>query len=583
MFVHYLLVFKKTDLRRLSIHFSIKMSKFTDLRKQQQSLFHPQTATPSHFVHHPSSITHHGQPTTTPGSSLTSWICVDEHKIMPLYTKTSRLLALCVIHAMLCAEGLSPRCFVGFDLGTSGARISIIQQSDSSKNKYQELHSESVSWSDEKRYDDPEAWMGAIALLLEGSADYLPSVTSICISGTSASCLLIDRGNAGTVTRNPRMYDFDVLRGDDSVDSIHGVRALARLEAFAPAQHTTRSPTSSLAKLLAWHEEVPLSKNEALAHQADYLALQFLSEGKACGSGPSNSRSVSSDWHNCLKLGYDVQNLCWPSWIIECISHANLDPLKVLPEKVLSPGEPFGTISHRMAERFGLPEDTIIVGGTTDSNAAFFASCSSTSEMGIAVTSLGSTLAIKQTSRNYIEDATVGVYSHRFPSVLMSTSTSEACWLVGGASNVGCAVLRQQNFSNEEIRQLSELIDPNVDGPYRYYPLTKKGERFPVADSHKEPVLQPVPDDRAEFLRGLFEGISDVECSGYAALAILGADPLIPHTIFTSGGGSRNEVWRCIRQRRLTSNFKEVVHVLRAQNSEPSFGAAVLAAAHLSD
>ncbi len=494
-------------------------------------------------------------------------------------TRRARLLILLLIRVMLPAEGLaSPQCFVGFDLGTSGARISIIQPSNDSSG-YQELHSQSVSWSDEKRYDDPDAWMNAVATLLEGSAEYLlSSVASICFSGTSASCLLIDRSNAGAVTRPPRMYDYDVRRLGDP---IYGVRGLTRLESFAPPQHTTRSPTSSLAKLLAWHEEIPLSKHEALAHQADYLALQFLSENKACGSGPSNFRSVSSDWHNCLKLGYDVRNLCWPSWLLDCLSQANVDPLKVLPEKVVSPGEPFGTISRRMAERFGLPATTVVVGGTTDSNAAFFASCPSTAKVGTAVTSLGSTLAIKQTSRSYIEDATVGVYSHRFPSVLMPAPTSEAYWLVGGASNVGCAVLRQQNFTNDELRELSLLIDPNVDTHYRYYPLTKKGERFPVADSNKEPILHPVPSDRAEYLHGILQGISDVECGGFLALSKLGADPPIPHKIFTSGGGGQNEIWRSMRQRRLTSTFKENVQALRAQNSEPAFGAAVLSAAHL--
>lgn len=35
----------------------------------------------------------------------------------------------------------------------------------------------------------------------------------------------------------------------------------------------------------------------------------------------------------------------------------------------------------------------------------------------------------------------------------------------------------------------------------RYYPLTKKGERFPVNDANKEPILEPVPASRQEFLQ----------------------------------------------------------------------------------
>ena len=41
----------------------------------------------------------------------------------------------------------------------------------------------------------------------------------------------------------------------------------------------------------------------------------------------------------------------------------------------------------------------MLVGGTTDSNAAFFAAAGAKPDYGIAVTSLGSTLAMKQLSR----------------------------------------------------------------------------------------------------------------------------------------------------------------------------------------
>ena len=55
-------------------------------------------------------------------------------------------------------------------------------------------------------------------------------------------------------------------------------------------------------------------------------------------------------------------------------------------------------------------------------------------------------------------------------------------WLVGGASNVGCAVLREQGFDPDELATLSERIDPSVPPPHTdYYPLSAKtvGERFP--------------------------------------------------------------------------------------------------------
>ena len=60
-----------------------------------------------------------------------------------------------------------------------------------------------------------------------------------------------------------------------------------------------RSPTSALAKLLAWDAEAPLEAHEVLAHQADFVAAQL------CGTAEGGR--FRSDWHNALKLGYDVR------------------------------------------------------------------------------------------------------------------------------------------------------------------------------------------------------------------------------------------------------------------------------------
>ena len=88
----------------------------------------------------------------------------------------------------------------------------------------------------------------------------------------------------------------------------------------------------------------------------------------------------------------------------------------VLPSNVVSPGLPIGPISPIVAAKYGLTSNVIIVGGTTDSNSAFFSASGGVSaEYGTAVTSLGSTLAIKMLSRTFVEDATRGVYSHEVP------------------------------------------------------------------------------------------------------------------------------------------------------------------------
>jgi xylulokinase len=126
---------------------------------------------------------------------------------------------------------------------------------------------------------------------------------------------------------------------------------------------------------------------------------------------------------------------------------------------------------------------------------------------------------------------------------------------------------------------ISAKIDPFVDSNLSYYPLTKKGERFPIADSTKEPVLEPVPESRNEFLHGILQGIADVERDGFVILGSLGATPSRPTLVLTAGGGSKNDVWNQLRQRRLREAFgDDSLKVDKAENVEAGFGAAVLAA-----
>lgn len=231
-------------------------------------------------------------------------------------------------------------------------------------------------------------------------------------------------------------------------------------------------------------------------------------------------------------------------------------PEEILP-KVVEPGRPIGKLAAEFV-KLGFPSECDIVGGTTDSIAAFIAS--GANEIGQAVTSLGSTLAIKMLSETPVEDASRGIYSHRLPG---------GKWLVGGASNVGCKILRDEGFSENELVELSGNIDPMVDSPLQYYPLTKQGERFPVQDPFKQPVLEPKPETRREYLHGILQGIANVERDAYLALESLGASPL--KQVLTAGGGAKNPMWMQMRGRLLG------VDARMAKNADAAFGAALLA------
>jgi len=496
--------------------------------------------------------------------------------------------------------------FIGFDLGTSGARISVIEKASSSSDDttsrgYNEVHSDATSYFES--YDNPNSWTDAIHKLLTNTPQPLRSNTkSICVSGTSASCLLVnpiggkvDGGNC----RKAKMYDYDITHLREGINPAASVEAANWIDKYAPANHATRASTSALSKLLHYHACQPIQpSSEVFAHQSEYVATTiFQSNPKQCGAGnTSNRRVYTSDWHNALKLGCDVQELKYPNWLLELLEEVGISS-NVLPQ-VVEPGKVIGTLSSSIVERYGFREDAVLVGGTTDSNAAFIAAVAAGGgkpKYGVAVTSLGSTLAMKMLSRTFVEDSKRGVYSHRFPvfgqngggenedadSSSSSSSSTEEAWLVGGASNVGCAVLRQEQFSNEELLELSQEnhMDVSTNSPYEYYPLTKMGERFPIADGTKQPLLEPKPESRADYLKGILQGIANVERMGFEVLGELGASPSFPEDVWTAGGGSKNDAWLKMRERLLRESFdSDAIQVRRAENAEASFGAAFLAA-----
>ncbi len=281
------------------------------------------------------------------------------------------------------------------------------------------------------------------------------------------------------------------------------------------------------------------SFNEAkyFLHQADWLA--FLLHGQL----------GISDYHNALKLGYDVEQLKYPDWLEKM-------QIPIQLPKVLSPGTPIAEVRPEIAAKFGLRHDCLVCAGTTDSIAAFLASGAKLP--GEAVTSLGSTLVLKLLSHTRIEDARYGIYSHRLGDL----------WLTGGASNTGGAVLRQF-FTDAELESFSREIDRSKASDLDYYPLLKVGDRFPINNPNLPPRLEPRPDNPMEFLHGLLESIARIETRGYELLQQMGADKLT--RVYTAGGGAANDTWTAIRARHLQ------VTVVASVYTEAAYGTALLA------
>ncbi|MEQ1589518.1 MAG: FGGY-family carbohydrate kinase [Gallionella sp.] len=408
--------------------------------------------------------------------------------------------------------------FLGLDFGTSGARACVI---DADK---------SVVWQQHFAYSMPDVqtplnWRTALHSLLSELPKHLAAqLHGIAIDGTSGTVLLCD---AQLEPASPAM-----LYNDNRAQA-----QAAQLKAIAPKGHTVCTATSGLAKFIWLTQQNNHEQAVYFLHQADWL------------TGLLSGQAGVSDYHNALKTGYDVENLCWPDWLM-ALPHSHFLP------HVIAPGEVIGNIQADIAAHFGINPDSKIHAGTTDSIAAFNAT--GVDELGVGVTSLGTTLVLKQLCDHRIEAPEYGIYSHRYGNK----------WLVGGASNAGAGVLRSY-FSDEQLASLSAQINPLQDSPLDYYPLPKIGERFPINDAHLLPRLTPRPSDDVEFLHGLLQGLARIEAAGYAKLAELSA-PAIQRVV-TNGGGAKNLVWQQMRSRLMG------VQIDASAYSEAAYGAALLA------
>jgi D-ribulokinase len=401
---------------------------------------------------------------------------------------------------------------LGIDFGTSGARAIAIN----SAKEIQAQVSHSLS------EQSCQQWQIALFTLLEKLPQQVRSrLSSICINGTSSTVLLCN--GSGTPLTDPILYN-----------DARGASTLASIQQIAPKNHTVVSATSSLAKLLWWSQNFKnFHQARYFLHQADWLG--FLLHGQL----------GISDYHNSLKLGYDVERLIYPDWM----------PFQELLPQVVEPGSAIAPMRFEICDRFNIAATCRVYAGTTDSIAAFLAS--QVSRPGDAVTSLGSTLVLKLLSRTRLENSDFGIYSHRLGNL----------WLVGGASNTGGAVLKQF-FTDVELMELSQQIQVDQESSLDYYPLLKPGERFPINDPNLLPRLDPRPNSRPEFLHGLLESMARIEARGYHLLQSEGASPL--RQVLTTGGGSKNSAWTALRSRQLG------VPVLPASQTEAAFGSALL-------
>ena len=400
---------------------------------------------------------------------------------------------------------------LGIDLGTSGVRVAVLNaQRDL-------LFSEAVGYR--TGLEHPEDWVAGCSQLIQAipSADRM-RLAAMAVDGTSGTLLACSHD--GQPLGNALPYN------------LASPEHLSTLAALIPNGGPAASASGSLARALRLMQQHP--QPLLLRHQADWISGWLMQNWRYGEEG------------NNLRLGWCLNENQWPE------AFRDQPWMDALPE-IRPSGTPLGTIAPALAQELGLPEQLQVIAGTTDANAAVLTADAADDE---GITVLGSTLVLKRFTDRPL-DSGAGTSSHRVGGR----------WLAGGASNSGGAVLRQC-FPGIDLAELSRQIDPDRDTGLQLRPLIGRGERFPVDAPEMEAVLTPRPVSDALYLHALLEGLSRIECQGWAKLIELGAPA--PKRLVTLGGGARNPQWRRIRERFLQMP-------IRSCTSPPAAGVARLA------
>ena len=400
--------------------------------------------------------------------------------------------------------------FGGLDFGSSGARISIIN------------YSKEIIFEDSCNYiyefKNPEGWINSCIKLFEDMPiEIKTNLSRLSISGTSGT--IVPCKSNGIILGNSIPYNeactsnskkLNLLAGDDKF---------------------LNNPYSSLAKAIKLIDT--FGEDIIIRHQTDWISGWFL-----------NDWSYGEEGNN-VKLGWNIANKSWPD------SFDSFSLKESIP-KIKKSGSNLGKINQSIANLLGISEQLLIISGTTDSNAAFIAAEVKDNE---GLTILGTTIVLKKIIKK--------TFSH--PGITMHRVNGE--WICGGSSNAGCGIL-SKFFSDLEIKELSQQINPRKKTTLNYLPLNSPGERFPNDDPYLKPIIEPRPVSDALFLHGLLEGLAKIELKGWQKLRKLSG--YFPKKIITIGGGSKNPQWKSIREKILKIPITN-------SNKSTSFGSALIA------
>ena len=433
--------------------------------------------------------------------------------------------------------------YIGIDLGTSGVKIVIVDDSQAIVGQATAPLSVSTPrplWSEQ----DPESWWiatdSAMRRLASDHPDAMARARAVGLSGQMHGATLLGRDDA-------------VLRPCILWNDGRSADQCAELERRVPASRQITGnmamPGFTAPKLLWVAEQEPaiFERVSRVLLPKDYLRLRLTGE----------SVSEMSDAAGTLWL--DVAGRTWSDAMLAATG-LDRSAMPALAEG----SEPTGTLRPAVATAWGLPTGVVVAGGAGD-NAAGAAGIGTVTP-GRAFLSLGTSGVYFVANASYAPnpERAVHTFCHCLPNTwhqmsVMLSAASCVAWITGVTGAASEAALL------EEVASLDDGAPVPLFLPY----LT--GERTPHNDPHAKGVFFGLTNttDRVALARAVLEGVAFGFADGQDALIEAGTTI---DAVSVIGGGARSRTWGRI----LAAVLGRPLTYHRGGEVGPAFGAARL-------
>jgi sugar (pentulose or hexulose) kinase len=424
--------------------------------------------------------------------------------------------------------------FIGIDLGSQGLRVVVTDQ----RGELVSSSETSLKLTDDLRreQDTTEWWLLCLACLVEAvsplEAAVRKEIRAIGVTSTSGTVIPLDKD---LLPLHPAIMYSD----DRSSEQAERCTLEARKAIVSGFTNFNRS--TGLAKMVWFTENYPelVPAIRRWIHAADFL------------TGRLSGEYGVTDYTNVLKSGYNLNDLCWPSYLFDQL------PLKRdWMQKVVPSGTVIGSLLPELTQRLGLSDRVAVIVGITDGCASQVAS--GAMRPGQWNTTIGTTLVVKGVTEKPVEDALGRLYNHRHP---------QGYWMPGGAANIGADWVAREY--PEDYAEMSELAENLIPTGKIAYPLLQAGERFPFIAPQARG-FAPEGLSREEAFAAKMEGVAYVERYAYEMIEALSNETV--EAVYTAGGGSSSDLWLRIRSSVLNKP------VYKTRHGSGALGAAIVSA-----